>query len=127
MSMSVERLEIIKRQIVALSRQEQAELSQFLAKQMEHDNLNSAATPKTSDQAKSDDVEAAERKRRLHAEWLKSHREEYGGMYVALDGDRLLGTGKNYPEAAEAARSAGVSDAYVEFVLPPDYEGYMGV
>jgi hypothetical protein len=47
-------------------------------------------------------------------------------MYVALDGDRLLGTGASYPEAAEAARRAGVRNAYVEFVLPPDYEGYMG-
>jgi hypothetical protein len=125
--MSVERLEIIKQQIVTLSRQEQAELSQFLAKQMEQDNLNSAAAQKTSKQAKSEEAEADEKRRRLHAEWLKSHREEYGGMYVALDGDRLLGIGRNYPEAAEAARRAGVSDAYVEFVLPPDYEGYMGV
>ncbi|MGH9751261.1 MAG: hypothetical protein ACREA2_00615 [Blastocatellia bacterium] len=121
--MSVERLEIIKQQIVALSRQEQAELSRFLAKQMDQDNLNSAAAPAPPEQAK---VEAAERRRRQHAEWLKSHREEYGGMYVALDGDRLLGTGRNYPEAAEAARRAGVGGACVEFVLPPDYEGYMG-
>ncbi len=124
--MSVEILEIIKQQIVALSKQEQAELSQFLAKQMERDNLNSATATAAPEQAKSDDIKAAERRRRQHAEWLKSHREEYGGMYVALDGDRLLGTGRNYPEAAEAARRAGVSDAYVEFVLPPDYEGYMG-
>lgn len=58
---------------------------------------------------------------------MKTHREEYGGMYVALVGDRLRCTGKNYPEAAEAARKTGVSDAYVEFVLPPDYEGISGV
>ena len=123
--MSVERLEIIKEQIVALSRRERAELSRFLAHQMEQDNLNSITAP--PEQAKSDDVETAEKRRRQRAEWLKSHREEYGGMYVALDGDRLLGTGRNYPEAAEAARRAGVSDVYVEFVLPPDYEGYIGV
>jgi hypothetical protein len=71
------------------------------------------------------DSEAVEKRRRQHTEWMRSHCEEYGGMYVALDGDRLLGTGRNYPEAGAAARQAGVDNAYEEFVLPLDYEGYM--
>lgn len=73
------------------------------------------------------DVAEQERKRRLCAEWLKAHRDEYGGMYVALDSGRLLGVGKNYPEAFEAAKRAGVNDAYVDFVYPADYEGYIGI
>jgi hypothetical protein len=35
--------------------------------------------------------------------------------------------GKNYPEAFEAAKLAGVSGGYVGFVYPADYEGYMGI
>lgn len=119
--MSVELLETIKQQIGVLNKQQQAELSQFLQEQMKQDTARATAPCLPSG-----DLEAVEIRRRQHAEWMKSHREEYGGMYVALDGDRLLGTGKNYPEAAAAARQAAVSNAYVDFVLPPDYEGYMG-
>ena len=67
-----------------------------------------------------------ERKRRLRVEWLKAHSENYAGLYIAWDGDQLLGVGKNYPEGFAAAKRAGVNDAYVDFVYPADYEGYMG-
>lgn len=73
------------------------------------------------------EIAEREHKRRLRAEWFKAHSEKYAGLYVALDGDRLLGAGKNYPEAFAAAKRAGVNDAYVGFVYPADYEGYMGI
>ena len=117
----MELVETIKQQISTLNKQQQAELSQFLQEQAKQDTAGGASL-----RSLPVDSEAAEKRRRQHTEWMVSHREEYGGMYVALDGDRLLGTGRNYPEAAAAARQAGVSNAYVEFVLPPDYEGYMG-
>ena len=69
---------------------------------------------------------SSESKRQKQAEWIKANREKYGGQYVALDGDKLLGTGKNYGEAFEAARSAGVEDAFVDFIPPKDYVGEMG-
>jgi hypothetical protein len=53
--------------------------------------------------------------------WLKANRERYGGQYVALDGDRLVGTGKIYREAAEAAKRAGVENAFVDYVRPINY------
>lgn len=56
----------------------------------------------------------------------EANREEYGGLYVALDGDRLLGTGKNYSEAANWAKLAGVKDAFVDFLPPIGYIGEMG-
>ena len=67
--------------------------------------------------------DAAEQRRRRQA-WLSQHRTQYGGLYVAMDGDRLLGTGKSYPEAYAVARRAGVADAFVDFLPPPDYVGY---
>ena len=68
----------------------------------------------------------AESRRKQHLEWLKANRAQYGGQYVALDGDRLIATGKNYPEAAAAAQRAGIKRAFVTFVYPPDYVGETG-
>jgi hypothetical protein len=67
--------------------------------------------------------EEIKNQRRLRQVWLTEHRAQYGGLYVALDGDRLLGTGKNYPEAYAAAQRAGVANAYIDFVPPPGYVG----
>jgi len=64
------------------------------------------------------------RGRRL--EWLKSNREEYGGQYVALDGDRLLAVGPNYPIAREKALAAGKPNAFVTYLPKPDEIGEMG-
>ena len=64
-----------------------------------------------------------EEKRILQNKWLKENYDKYRGLYIALDGDRLLGTGKNYPEAYEHARRAGIKDAFVNFIYPTDYVG----
>src|SRR6266853_948663 len=53
-------------------------------------------------------------------EWLKSHREEYGGQYVALDGDRLIAVGPNYRVAREKALAAGKTHAFVTYLSKPD-------
>lgn len=116
--MSVQMLETIKQQIASLSEQEQAALADYLQQQTQQ------KPPCTNGIYTAQPI--VEDKRRLRAEWLKVHGEEYAGQYVALDGDHLLGAGKNFPEAAAAARRAGVSDAYVDYVYPPDYEGRMG-
>jgi DNA-binding helix-hairpin-helix protein with protein kinase domain len=115
--MSLNNLDALKQQIATLSRPEQLELSQFLARQVAQDAKQSTQTP---------ELEKRERDRQLRAEWFKLNSAKYAGLYVALDGDRLLGTGKNYPEAYEAAQQAGVKNAYVDYVYPVDYEGEMG-
>jgi hypothetical protein len=71
-------------------------------------------------------LESVTAKRQKAIDWIKTHRAEYGGMYVALDGDTLLGTGRNYVEAMRAARAAGVEKALVDYVHPTDYVGSMG-
>jgi hypothetical protein len=65
-------------------------------------------------------------KRQRAIDWIKAHRAEYGGMYVALDGDTLLGAGRNYVETMRAARAAGVEKALVDYLHPADYAGSMG-
>lgn len=64
------------------------------------------------------------RHRRL--EWLKSHREEHGGQYVALDGDQLLAVGSNYRIAREKALAAGKPNAFVTYLSKPDEIAEMG-
>jgi hypothetical protein len=64
------------------------------------------------------------RQRRL--EWLKSHREEHGGQYVALDGDQLLAVGPNYRIAREKALAAGKPNAFVTYLSKPDEIAEMG-
>lgn len=67
-----------------------------------------------------------ETKREQSAAWRKANRARYGGLYVALDGDCLIATGKNYGEAREAATRAGIADAVVDFLPPLDYVAEVG-
>lgn len=111
--MPIELLQTIKQQIIRLNAYERAEIERFLREQRQQDQAVVAPADK-------------ERKRQQRSVWLAAHREEYAGLYIALDGDRLLGTGKNYLEAAQVAKAAGVSDAYIDFVYPTTYSGEMG-
>ncbi|MGH9427233.1 MAG: DUF5678 domain-containing protein [Terriglobia bacterium] len=51
------------------------------------------------------------RQRRM--EWLKAHREEYAGQYVALAGDVLVGHGATIREAHEQAKQKGVENPFL--------------
>ena len=67
-----------------------------------------------------------EAKRGQRANWRTANRAEFGGLYVALDGDCLIATGKNYREANEAAKSAGIENAVVDFLPPFGYVAEIG-
>ena len=64
--------------------------------------------------------------RRRRLEWLKCHREEHGGQYVALDGDQLLAVGPNYRIAREKALAAGKPNAFVTYLSKSDEIAQMG-
>ena len=51
--------------------------------------------------------------RRRRMEWLKSHREEYAGQYVALAGDVLVGHGATIREAHEQAKQNAVENPFL--------------
>ena len=53
-------------------------------------------------------------------QWLKEHRDEYVGQWVALAGDRLISHGANAREVADAARGAGVAVPFLTQVDPPE-------
>ena len=52
--------------------------------------------------------------------WIKEHRREYAGQWVALDGDRLLCHGMNAKEVFDAADQSGVEDPFFSHLEPAD-------
>lgn len=102
--MSVELIEIIKQQAAGLTPQEKSQLGRYLLEQAKLDQ----AKPHFSVNR---DVDESNRRRQL--EWLKAHREEYAGQYVALDGDRLVGKGKTILEARTQASQNGVENPFL--------------
>ena len=112
-------LEQIINEARALSPAEKQKLRQALDRELEQVKERERIQP-----AHSDNGDEQMRQRRM--EWLKSHREEYGGQYVALDGDQLLAVGPSYRIAREKALAAGKADAFVTYLYKPDEVSEMG-
>jgi hypothetical protein len=102
--MPVELLEAIKQQTGALTPQEKSQLGRYLLEQARMDQAAEAPTAVPP---------AEEEKRQKQLEWLKAHRQEYAGQYVALDGDRLIGHGQTIQEARLQARQNGVTQPFL--------------
>lgn len=52
--------------------------------------------------------------------WIKEHRAEYAGQWVALKGDQLISHGPQGVEVIEAARAAGHPDAFFKLIVPAE-------
>lgn len=50
--------------------------------------------------------------------WIKIHRDEYLGQWVALDGDHLIAHGADARTVYDAARAQGVEIPYIDRVEP---------
>jgi hypothetical protein len=90
----------------ALSLDEKRKLREVLDLELEQVNAQGDFEP-TRGENGSDDT----RERRLM--WLKSHREEYAGQYVALSGDVLVGHGPTIREAHEQAKQQGIENPFL--------------
>ncbi len=108
--MPIETLNSLKDRADALSPTEKKALAAYL--------LEKAGLEQNGKNAATDD---AVRQRRQA--WIRANRGRYGGLYVALDGDRLIATGRSFAEAFDAA---GTPDVFVDFVPPVDYVGDTG-
>ncbi len=102
--MSVGLLDLIKQQTASLSVQEKFQLANYLLEQARSDQ------PKPD---QSQDEDAAEQTRRQRMEWLKAHREEYAGQYVALEGALLVGQGNTILEARRQASQRGFTNPFL--------------
>ena len=102
--MSTELLDTLKQQAERLSAEEQHELAQYLKQR-------AATAPARHSGGQNNHSQALQRQQ--HMQWLKAHREEYAGRYVALDGDRLVGQGKTLREAHQQAKAQGIAEPFL--------------
>lgn len=59
-------------------------------------------------------------------EWLKEHRAEYAGNYVALKNGRLVATGKTIKEADLKAKEKGFDKTLLHYIPAEDEEIWGG-
>jgi Family of unknown function (DUF5678) len=59
--------------------------------------------------------------------WLNEHSHEYGGQWIALDGDRLIAHGENADEVFAAADADGANLPLVTYIPPADAPPFIGV
>lgn len=57
--------------------------------------------------------------------WIKAHRDEYLGQWVALDGNHLIAHSADARKVYEEARAQGITDPYLDRV-EPKREAFMG-
>lgn len=94
-----------------LTPEEKQRLAQYLSEQVKDRNGNEEGI---SQQMPGIDP----RKSQLSVAWLKTHAAEYAGQHVALDGDRLVGSGGSIRDAQAAARQSGHPHALLVHVPP---------
>ena len=99
--MSTERLNEFIKQLAVLNSSERQTIKAFLEEQERKD-------AETKNGASSDlDTEQPDPLRRREYQWVKKHREQYAGQYVALFGDTLVAHGVDGREVLRQARAAG--------------------
>lgn len=59
-------------------------------------------------------------------EWLKEHRDEVAGKYVALEDGKLVGQGRNIREADQEAKRNGAQKPLLTYVAREDEELWGG-
>lgn len=64
--------------------------------------------------------------RSREAQWLKAHRDEYAGQWVALEGERLIASGDDLKQVANAAQQLGAPDALMMRVEPNESLPFAG-
>lgn len=104
-------LETFKQQTQALTAAEKLDLAEYLVKQAELDRAqaNASAQP----------AEPDPQRRREYA-WLREHRDEYAGQYVALSGDQLVAHAADLRELHRLVREAGAYRPLFVRVEAPD-------
>jgi Family of unknown function (DUF5678) len=64
--------------------------------------------------------------RTLEMEWLQKHRAEYGGQWVALEGNQLIKAGRSAKEVHDFAKSVGIPGPLIVLVEPHDNPPFAG-
>ena len=97
-------LETVKQQTQSLTAAEKLDLAEYLVKQAELDRAQASAVTQTD--------EPDPYRRREYA-WLREHRDEYAGRYVALKGNQLVAHATELRELYRLVRETGVQRSLV--------------
>ena len=117
--MATELLNDLMRRSAGLSLRERKRLAEFLAEEERE-----SVSENTGVQFNVPEIHS--HKREQHLAWLIAHREEYGGKYVALEGDQFVGSGQTIREAAAAAKESGCLQPFLVYVPRPEGEYWGG-
>lgn len=60
-------------------------------------------------------------------EWIKQHKHEYAGQWVALDGNRLIAASPNRMEISAAIKADGAKLPLIHRISSPDDLPYVGI
>lgn len=60
------------------------------------------------------------RYRKREYQWMKEHKDEYAGQWVALEGDKLYGHGSTARQALNEAKIAGAKMPFIARIESPD-------
>jgi uncharacterized protein YciI len=113
--MATELLDELMRRSAELTAQEKQRLARFLSEGTVPAKTATTEPSKAANSPGSSELHS--KKREQHSAWLKAHREEYSGQYVALDGDKLMGHGRTIAEATALANANGCDTPFIVFVL----------
>jgi hypothetical protein len=120
--MSAEKLNELLKQAEELTADEKIMLARSLLEQARLDEISSCE----KEHEKVTNIKAGADLRNQEMKWLKEHQAEYGDLYVALDGEQLVGYGKTYREAADAARKSEAQNPFIIHVPAPITEYFGG-
>jgi len=114
--MLTDRVQEVLRQIESLSADERQSLVNYLNEQARKD------TAVASDPGSDQEMAQAEPDpfRRREYEWLRQHRDEYAGQYVALKGDRLVAHAESLRELHHLVRESGIRRPLFVRIESPD-------
>ena len=106
------KLREVKQQLAALSFDEKLTVTSFLVEQLELDRKERISTPKSENGHAVDSrvpatLEEPDPDRRREYAWLKEHRDEYAGQYVALSGDELVAQAPSLKELYKLVNEIG--------------------
>ena len=114
--MMTEKVQQVLRQIESLSADEKQSLVDYLKEQMQKD-LSGDSTPSSNQDAAQEEPDLY---RRLEYEWLRQHRDEYAGQYVALNGNRLVAHAENLRELHRLVKDSGAKRPLFVRIEAPD-------
>ena len=123
--MLTERVQSVLQQIETLNLNEKQSLVEFITLQ-ERKGLKMQPNGQTADISENLSHLQTTQDFNQELDWLRKHRHEYGGQYVALVGDKIVANGLEPRAVLHSARNAGYSSPLIVRIEAPDELSFGG-